>query len=272
MSGCYTIEKMAARFEPGKSADDLSRLLRHLASCESCQQQFRLLPAARSGAASFLAGLKEKSVAEAAPIPDAALPPYSGVRFHPRVRLNAWQRLREALNKPVVRQSVAIATAAAAICVVSLAILSPVIPSAQTVFVMSPAPVWSPGIERALLISAWGLVAFCAVVLLATARTPGRRTPPAWVEATGPGRHFVTVMSEPALWLGRSLDCRLLLDTPEVSRNHAEILWSGGKFVVNDLGSKNGTRVNGQRIDTAELSHGDVIEIGAWRLVFSQGR
>jgi len=55
-----------------------------------------------------------------------------------------------------------------------------------------------------------------------------------------------------------------------VSRRHAELRWSpGGGYEIADLGSRNGTFLNGQRITTAEVTEADVIGIGlaTFRLV-----
>ena len=59
--------------------------------------------------------------------------------------------------------------------------------------------------------------------------------------------------------LGRSRDCDVVLDDPNVSRHHAEVRPSGGSWIVNDLGSTNGIKVNGRRVDGPEsLKPGDV--------------
>jgi hypothetical protein len=69
--------------------------------------------------------------------------------------------------------------------------------------------------------------------------------------------------------LGRSRDCDIVLDDANVSRHHAELRPSGGSWVVRDLGSTNGVKVNGRRIDGAQSLHaGDAIELGSSRVVF----
>jgi hypothetical protein len=71
--------------------------------------------------------------------------------------------------------------------------------------------------------------------------------------------------------LGRSRDCDIALDDANVSRHHAEVRPSGGSWVVRDLGSTNGVKVNGRRIDAARpqsLKPGDVVELGTSRLTF----
>jgi len=69
--------------------------------------------------------------------------------------------------------------------------------------------------------------------------------------------------------LGRSRDADITLDDPNVSRRHAEVRPSGGAWIVRDLGSTNGVKINGRRIDGAQsLKHGDLIELGTSRATF----
>jgi hypothetical protein len=63
--------------------------------------------------------------------------------------------------------------------------------------------------------------------------------------------------------------CDITLGDPDVSRRHAEIQISNGDIAISDLGSTNGTFVNGERIDQPRtLRDGDEVRIGAvvWRL------
>jgi len=63
--------------------------------------------------------------------------------------------------------------------------------------------------------------------------------------------------------LGRSRECDVVLDDPNVSRQHAEIRPRGGSWVLTDLGSTNGSSINGRRIDGPEVvKPGDELEIG----------
>jgi pSer/pThr/pTyr-binding forkhead associated (FHA) protein len=69
--------------------------------------------------------------------------------------------------------------------------------------------------------------------------------------------------------LGRSRDCDVVLEDPNVSRQHAEVRPSGGGWIVNDLGSTNGIKVNGRRVTGPQsLRPGDVIELGTSRVTF----
>lgn len=78
-----------------------------------------------------------------------------------------------------------------------------------------------------------------------------------------------TVLAGDRLLMGRSRECDLVLDDPNVSRRHAEMRRSGGRWIVVDLGSTNGVRVNGKRIQgEAPLSPGDQITLGVSKLTF----
>src|SRR4051794_9762186 len=69
--------------------------------------------------------------------------------------------------------------------------------------------------------------------------------------------------------MGRSRDCDVVLEDPNVSRRHAELRPSGGGWIVNDLGSTNGIKVNGRRVQGPQsLRPGDVIELGTSRVTF----
>ena len=69
--------------------------------------------------------------------------------------------------------------------------------------------------------------------------------------------------------IGRAPSCDLQIPDESMSREHAVVLADGGTHVLEDLQSTNGIKVNGKRVRTVELSHGDEIEIGQTRLVFT---
>ena len=69
--------------------------------------------------------------------------------------------------------------------------------------------------------------------------------------------------------LGRSRDATLFIDAEGVSRRHARIAISGDDVLLEDLGSKNGTTVNGERITTpARIQDAATIQIGSVTLTF----
>ena len=71
--------------------------------------------------------------------------------------------------------------------------------------------------------------------------------------------------------IGRSREADIVLDDANVSRKHAEVRPSGGSWIVRDLGSTNGVKVNGRRLDPnrpQSIKPGDVIELGTSRAIF----
>ena len=69
--------------------------------------------------------------------------------------------------------------------------------------------------------------------------------------------------------LGRDPDATVFIDHVSASRRHAQITIVGGTATIEDLGSKNGTRVDGERIETAaSLADGSQIRIGSVRMDF----
>ena len=67
---------------------------------------------------------------------------------------------------------------------------------------------------------------------------------------------------------GRDFDCAIRLDDDEVSRRHFQIRQDGGRYVLEDLQSANGTYVNGTRTQRAPLQSGDVVQAGKVKLEF----
>ena len=78
-----------------------------------------------------------------------------------------------------------------------------------------------------------------------------------------------TVLGERGGVIDRSRDCDVQLQDHNVSRKHAEVRPSGGSWIVRDLGSTNGVKVNGRRIQGPQsLKRGDTIELGTSRVTF----
>jgi hypothetical protein len=70
--------------------------------------------------------------------------------------------------------------------------------------------------------------------------------------------------------IGRSSECLICLADPQVSRRHARLDWNAGAWVITDLGSTNGTYVNGRRVPKQALRRGDEIRVGSTLLRFGQ--
>ncbi len=68
--------------------------------------------------------------------------------------------------------------------------------------------------------------------------------------------------------IGRGSDATITVEDTGISRKHVEILWDGKRAQVNDLGSTNGSLLNGQPVNQAPLPTDSVIDIGRTRIVF----
>jgi hypothetical protein len=76
------------------------------------------------------------------------------------------------------------------------------------------------------------------------------------------------VLADHAVAIGRSPESDITIVDSNVSRQHAEIQPRGDGFIVVDLGSTNGTRVNGVRVAERELQDGDELAFGNTRMIF----
>src|SRR5438552_825698 len=79
----------------------------------------------------------------------------------------------------------------------------------------------------------------------------------------------VALGDEPAV-IGRMPECAVPLSDPQVSRRHAEVRRDEFGFRVVDLGSTNGTQVNGVVVKEHSLNDGDVIVVGATSLRYQE--
>jgi pSer/pThr/pTyr-binding forkhead associated (FHA) protein len=85
-----------------------------------------------------------------------------------------------------------------------------------------------------------------------------------------PGGTKTVPVGDEAVSIGRTSDNTLPLEGEGVSRKHAQILFVGKGYEIVDLGSRNGTKVNGQKVPRALLKHGDVIGVGPIDMVFEE--
>jgi pSer/pThr/pTyr-binding forkhead associated (FHA) protein len=69
-------------------------------------------------------------------------------------------------------------------------------------------------------------------------------------------------LDQPQMVVGRDAECAIRIDNLGISRQHCAVLNKGDAFLLQDLGSANGTFVNGKRVAECFLNDGDVIVIG----------
>ena len=81
---------------------------------------------------------------------------------------------------------------------------------------------------------------------------------------------LVILLKKSRMILGRDVGCDVCLDDSLVSDEHAAISRNGKEFVLEDLNSRNGTNVNGERINRKKLRNGETISIGNFSLKFSR--
>jgi pSer/pThr/pTyr-binding forkhead associated (FHA) protein len=87
----------------------------------------------------------------------------------------------------------------------------------------------------------------------------------------GPNAGSKFLIDKDVTTAGRHPESDIFLDDVTVSRRHAEFLRNDGRFLIKDVGSLNGTYVNRQRVDQAELASGDELQIGKFKLTFYTG-
>ena len=92
------------------------------------------------------------------------------------------------------------------------------------------------------------------------------------IQGRNRGARYDLAAHEGAISIGRESGNFVQLDDNEVSRRHAEIRRIEGRFVVGDLKSSNGTFVNNRKVERAELTSGDQIQIGRTVMVYSKDR
>src|SRR5712671_4705210 len=72
--------------------------------------------------------------------------------------------------------------------------------------------------------------------------------------------------------LGRSRECDIQVEDPNVSRRHAELRQEGASYWIVDLESTNGIEVNGQRVQRGKLDSGDTFTVGSTEITFTTER
>jgi hypothetical protein len=97
---------------------------------------------------------------------------------------------------------------------------------------------------------------------------PASTSAAALLDVREDGEHRTVSLKGDVVTIGRLPDCDVVLKDKAASRHHAQIKAKDGRFTLTDLGSTNGTRLNGQTIQSRVLEDGDRITIGATTLDF----
>ena len=92
------------------------------------------------------------------------------------------------------------------------------------------------------------------------------------VSLIGPNKGARYLLDSEVTRIGRATDNEIFLDDVTVSRKHAQVKKQARKFQLEDLGSLNGTYLNGAIATSAELKDGDEVQIGKFRMHFFSGR
>lgn len=92
------------------------------------------------------------------------------------------------------------------------------------------------------------------------------------VVVRGPNSGASFLLDHPVTTIGRHNDADILLDDNSVSRHHAEVRIEGAEHTLVDVGSRNGTYLDNDPVDTVPLTDGDIIRIGKYRLRYSRRR
>lgn len=100
-----------------------------------------------------------------------------------------------------------------------------------------------------------------------TPAAPARPKVPRLVFTDGDGAHKIENLGW-SLVLGRAEEADLTLKDARASKRHCEVRYEGGRYVLEDLGSANGTVVNGSFITRVDLQHGDLLLVGRTELVY----
>jgi pSer/pThr/pTyr-binding forkhead associated (FHA) protein len=102
------------------------------------------------------------------------------------------------------------------------------------------------------------------------AAPPARQRPGAAVVVDQTNQRFELKVGSNVLGRGTDADIQLL--DQGISRRHLDIQFDGNYATAYDLGSTNGTTINGHEVGSQVLRHGDVIRVGHTRIVFHQER
>ena len=87
----------------------------------------------------------------------------------------------------------------------------------------------------------------------------------------GPKAGETVNLGSKTLTIGRSEDNDIVVDDPTVSRHHAKVTYTDGKYQIEDLGSTSGTRVAGKEVTMAKIASGETVKLGNTEVGFNLG-
>ena len=87
----------------------------------------------------------------------------------------------------------------------------------------------------------------------------------------GPGQGQRFVLDETEMIIGRGDKATLVLESEEVSRQHARLTRIEGEYTIEDAGSRNGIVLNGLKVHAAVLRDGDLVQLGDVVLSYREG-
>ena len=85
----------------------------------------------------------------------------------------------------------------------------------------------------------------------------------------GPSTGERFILDIPEVTIGRDPNCEVVLNDRTVSRRHAHLSIQGGRAIIEDLGSLNGTWVDAAIVSSSELFNGSTIQIGTFKMIFN---
>ena len=85
----------------------------------------------------------------------------------------------------------------------------------------------------------------------------------------GPSTGERFILDIPEVTIGRDPNCEVFLNDRTVSRRHSHLSIQGGRAIIEDLGSLNGTWVDAAIVSSSELFNGLTIQIGTFKMIFN---
>ena len=108
---------------------------------------------------------------------------------------------------------------------------------------------------------------------LQTLAEAAKPPPPTTIEVRLGGRMILQrPFMPPSMTIGRDHSCELLLDNLSVSRRHAKLTWDRGQFTIEDLGSANGTVLDGKPVTRSTVSFVERVKLGKFELKLCEAK